>query len=194
MDYVIANYLTNKDTSRYGVCKLCGTQVYWTRQKVQSHKRSGNCVEQISEVNSGNMQPSIQPANLPVTRCQQNDRDEEQNHNGMESNKAVEYILYLQQFLHLGLYEKKRYLRVRAPDSFIRLLRECMRNVKRGVIPCDKALFDACNCSYSFGRIDKNSANHSEARNLFCTNKTMVILNKLLPTVINHLQSFTRNL
>ena len=112
----------------------------------------------------------------------------------MSSEKANDYIRFLQQFLSLGRYEKKRYLKFRAPDHFICILRECVRNVKRGVIQCDKALIDACNSSYSCGRIDENSANHSEARNLFCTNKTMVIVSQLLPTVITHLQSFTRNI
>ena len=198
-------YLKNKDENKYGICRQCSKKVYWSRQKLESHQRSGNCLgRSLKDVKEVTMrrycrQP-ISPLKLETLKrpqplfCGSEEEPTETRQQTMSSEKANDYISFLRQFLHLGRYEKKRYLKFRAPDHFICILRECVRNVKRGVIQCDKALIDACNSSYSCGRIDENSANHSEARNLFCTNKTMVIVSQLLPTVITHLQSFTRNI
>ena len=45
MEFGIEKYLASKDNTRYGTGKFCGKKVYWTRQKVESHLRSGNCTE-----------------------------------------------------------------------------------------------------------------------------------------------------
>ncbi len=58
----------------------------------------------------------------------------------LTSEKKKEYIDQLQQFLYLPLFEKKQYLRNRAPNSFIHKLREILRNVRNGVVPCDESL------------------------------------------------------
>lgn len=43
----ISVYLKDKNVQpnkqNYGTCKNCGKSVYWAREKVASHKRSGNC-------------------------------------------------------------------------------------------------------------------------------------------------------
>ena len=70
----------------------------------------------------------------------------------IDSARAQEYLNLLQQFTILPLYEKKQYIRKRAPDLFILLLRECVRNILEGICPCDKSLVDQCRIRYSCKR------------------------------------------
>ena len=105
----------------------------------------------------------------------------------IDSARAQKYLNRLQQFTLLSLYEKKQYIRKRAPDSFILLLRECFRNILEGMCPCDKPLVDQCRIRYSCKRINDNVATHREARNHLCENK---MLDLLLSSVIKHLLSF----
>ena len=108
----------------------------------------------------------------------------------IDSARAQKYLNLLQQFTLLSLYEKKQYIRKRAPDSFILLLRECFRNILEGMCPCDKPLVDQCRIRYSCKRINDNAATHREARNHLCDNKMLDLLLKVLPSVIKHFLSF----
>jgi hypothetical protein len=44
----ISKYLSNKVEGKnaHGLCRVCMAKVYWTTQKLLSHKRGGNCTGQ----------------------------------------------------------------------------------------------------------------------------------------------------
>ncbi len=75
----------------------------------------------------------------------------------MTSAKVENYIDLLQQFLYLPLFEKKQDLRKRAPESFIKILREILRNVRNGFVQFDESLMKKCNNGYSNDRSSKSS-------------------------------------
>ena len=107
----------------------------------------------------------------------------------MTSAKLENYIDLLQQFLYLPLFEKKQYLRNRAPDSFIIMLREILHNVRFGRVPCDESLVKKCWSGYCYEHIDRNTVSHLEVRNHLFQSKNLYSLNKLLPFVLKHLHS-----
>ena len=47
--YDIATYLGDRTQDRRGTCKVCGVKIFWTKAKLESHKRSGNCTGQSRE-------------------------------------------------------------------------------------------------------------------------------------------------
>ena len=111
MEFEIKTYLANKDCTRYGTCLTCGSRVYWTRQKVESHLRSGNCTKN----NLTMMLPREQhysETEIPLTefsgrnKVVDNSTETEVKHNAMASVSVKEYISLLRQFLYLSLFEK----------------------------------------------------------------------------------------
>lgn len=196
MEYKIEKYLNCKDATRYGSCQLCGTKVYWTRQKVESHLRSGNCIK--SELTLPNQQSNTKNSFKLTDFSKHNATGEivsefgaerQNEHPVMAQVKVRDYINLFQQFLYLPLFEKKQYLRRRAPDSFIQVIREGLRNVRSGIVPCDESLTRQCCNSYSYGRIDGNGVSHKEARNHLCQPRTLDVLIRVLPFVLNYLHS-----
>ena len=45
-NYDITTYLRDRTQDRRGTCKVCGVGIFWTKAKLESHKRSGNCTGQ----------------------------------------------------------------------------------------------------------------------------------------------------
>lgn len=198
MDYEIDKYLRSKDSKRYGTCKRCGIKVYWTRQKVKSHLRSGNCIENehralllsIKSINKTILSPVVTQERMKAEETL-SENETEPRHQAMTQFKLKDYINILQQFVYLPLFEKKQFLRNRAPEMFIKIIRESLRNVRRGVVPCDESLTRQCNDSYSCHRIDGKSVSHREARNHLCEPRTLGLLIRVLPFVLKYLHSLS---
>lgn len=108
----------------------------------------------------------------------------------MDSTRARNYLHLLQQFVSMRLHDKRLYIKQRAPDSFIRLLRECIRNVRNGNVPSDESLVSKCKYQYNCKRIDDNTATHSEARKHLCDIKMLDLLFGVLTYVMQYLSSF----
>ena len=96
----------------------------------------------------------------------------------LTSEKKKEYIDQLQQFLYLPLFEKKQYLRNRAPNSFIHKLREILR----------KKISD----NYCYDRIDQKSVSQREARHHLCQSRILDPLIRVLPFVLKYLHSLLK--
>ncbi len=211
MQYEIEKNLDSKDAKRFGTRKICGTKVYWTRQKVASHLRSGNCTKSKLTTILPNEQMHSRTESPPTafsrrTATPMNDADQEdavqianyyvspQERNKslvntsviLTSEKKKEYIDQLQQFLYLPLVEKKQYLRNRAPNSFIHKLREILRNVRNGVVPCDDSLTKKISGYYCYDRIDQKSVSPREARHHLCQSRILDPLIRVLPFVLKY--------
>ena len=48
-NYDISTYLSKRTPDRRGTCKVCGVKIFWTKAKLESHKRSGNSIGQSRE-------------------------------------------------------------------------------------------------------------------------------------------------
>ena len=48
-NYDIATNLRDRTQDRRGTCKVCGVKLLWTKAKLESHERSGNCTGQSRE-------------------------------------------------------------------------------------------------------------------------------------------------
>lgn len=188
MTYNIDTHLKDKDSKRYGRCRVCGTKVFWTRQKIESHKRSSNCHHYSSLTNYQLIEPTN--STVPDSNSSEGHHQAKLNDCSITPEKAEEYCDLLRQFSHLPLQEKKKYLKERAPETFIKLLRECVRNVRSANVPCSETLVIQSLCQYSFQRIDHSDATHAEVRNHLCESKTLDIFLKILPSVQNYLNSF----
>ena len=109
----------------------------------------------------------------------------------METVKINEYVNLLRQFVNLKLHDQRKFIRNRAPESFIKLLRECVVNIKNGNVPCgDESLLSNLRSKYGCQRIIDESVSNKEVRFHVSESKMIDILNKLLPLVIIHLFSF----
>ncbi len=113
-------------------------------------------------------------------------------HNEMTLEKAREYISLIEQFLHLPLFEKKRYLRNRAPDSFIDILREVLCNVRNGIVPCDESSMKMCWRGYCYVRLVQKTVGHNEARRHLYQSRTLDPLLRVLPFVLKYLHSLIK--
>ena len=187
MKHEIENYLYSKDAKRYGTCKVCGTKVYWTHQKVASHLRSVNCTKSKLTTILPNEQTHSRTEFPPTAFSRRTDFETEDK--GITLVKARDYIELLQQFQYLPLFDKKQYLRKRAPESFIQILREILRNVRSEIVPCDESLMKKCNKGYCYDRIDQKTVTNQEARHHLCQFRTLGPLIEVLPFVLKYLQS-----
>ena len=107
----------------------------------------------------------------------------------MNSVRATEYLNLLRQFMLQKYYDKRQYIKTRAPDLFIILLRECLRNVKQRIIPCNKAIVENLQSRYACKRIDDNTVSHKEARFHLLDGKVFDLVIKSLPDGITYLSS-----
>lgn len=177
----INKHLKDKTPDRYGTCRLCGARVFCSRQKIESHLRSNSCIQAYGEENAryqgiiaeGDKEESV------VQRSPQN-----------LSTKLNDYNLKLQQFKMLSLMQKRRYLRNRAPDDFIRMVRECLVNLNARNISCDDTVVQRVNTHYGCKRLCDKNVNNREARLHLTNTKTLEILCKVLPIILNHFNSF----
>ena len=48
-NFDIATYLRDRTQDRRGTCKVYGVKIFWTKAKLESHKRNGNCTGQSRE-------------------------------------------------------------------------------------------------------------------------------------------------
>ncbi len=104
MEFEIKTYLAKNDGTRYGTCLTCGSRVYWTRQKVESHLRSGNCTKNNLTMMLPREQhyskTEIPPTEFPgQNKVVDSSKESEFEHNAMASVSVKEYISLLQQFL-----------------------------------------------------------------------------------------------
>ncbi len=145
MEFEIKTYLANKDGTRYGTCLTCGSQVYWTRQKVESHLRSGNCAKDKLTM----MLPrehDYSKTELPLTefpgqnKAVESSTESQVKPNAMASVSMRKYINLLQQFKYLPLFLRKNNTSKKKYQSFIKILREILRNVRNGIVQFDEPL------------------------------------------------------
>ena len=108
----------------------------------------------------------------------------------MNSSRASEYLRWLREFVLLRLYDKRQYIKKRAPEKFIEIIRECLFNVRHGIIPADNLTMSDLQTRYVCKRIDNRDVSNREARLHLCEKKMIDTLIRLLPNIISYLSSF----
>ena len=113
--------------------------------------------------------------------------DEKIDGDEMTSDKAEKYVFLLNQFNCMNTLKKREYLRYRAPDSFIFVLRECVMNLMNGNI---ETHIDVSRCEFLCRRICDRKVNDKTVRIFLHDRRLLDLLTKLCPEVIKYLKLF----
>ena len=105
----------------------------------------------------------------------------------IDTKRATEYLSFFRQFALLKLYDKREYIKNRAPEKFIEILRECVSNAMNGTIPCNESLVSSLQNKYSCQRISDFKVSHQEARCHLCGMKLIQLLLPVFIGVVNYL-------
>ena len=110
-------------------------------------------------------------------------------HDYLDSNTVEKYLSLMQQFSCMTLHAKRTYIRRRAPDNFINLLRECIKNVVNGNIHCeDERLLHKLQSKYSCMSVIDRRVSDTTARTHLSQSCIMQLILKVIPLALAHLE------
>ena len=112
--------------------------------------------------------------------------DEIVENNQIDSDRVLDYLFLLKQFHVLKLTAKRDYIRKRAPDSFIFILRECVANVRKRIVQSNGM---NPKCEFNCNRICDGNVTNKCARNMLGEIRMIEVLSKIVPDVINYLKN-----
>ena len=108
----------------------------------------------------------------------------------MSNARASEYLQRIQEFMMLNTHQRRQYIKLRSPDAFIKMLRECIINILGGVVDCNKTTVSSMQAHYIYRRIASNHPSNKEVRLYLCNKKVIELLVEALPSVIEYFSSF----
>ena len=194
MSAEIETYLMRKTAGKYGTCKVCAKSVYWSRQKLGSHKRSGNCSGQAFEekqmfISQKRRKISSLPGVQHAKKYEMCKKREPINETDGLMGLYKSRLDLLENFAKQSLVQKRRYIRKQAPDKFLDLLREVIRNVILGHLYCNAELLALIKRNFICTRLNNSETNKVVARALLGESGMVNIICKLLPGAIAALTS-----